>query len=716
LIAPSSSSAPGGAERTEVYYGAQNVVDAELRFFFKSKRRIDTCMNSTRPSLAIGIESIKKSFVDAKSRGVKLRYLTEITKDNIDYCKELMKIVDEFKHLEGIRSNFMLSESEYLAPVVSNDDVGKTASEIIYSNIRSFVDQQQYFFDMLWNKAIPAEQKIRESEEGIELVRTRIIENQQEIIAQIRNLNNAANKLSICTSFGGMQMSYNYLFDTYKNLIEKHRKGNSKDGLRWLMNIDNKESISLVRIFLESGIQIRHVKSMPPLNFGVSDKEVATTIEKMIGGKKSNSFLISNEPLYVSHFSSLFDELWKDGIDAAERIKEIEERIEPEFIEVITDREKASHILLDLAKSVKDEALSLMPTARGMLRMDKLGVVDHLIKASQRRCEVKIICPLTEENSEIVKRISEQAPDIRIMDGCGEAGSGILIADNEKFLQAEVKDPMSDQFSNAIGFAIYSNSKRNVNSFKTFFDLLWKERLINEELKKADMMQKEFINIAAHEIRTPIQPILGLSEVLKSKEGDIKQYNELIDTINRNAKRLQRLTENILDVTRIEGHALKLNKEQFDLKENIYSVVKDIISQIKENDDVKISFIESENAFFVEADRTRMYQVISNLITNSVKFTQRGNITITAEIIKDNNDDNRQVVIVKVRDTGISIDPEILPNLFTKFATKSFEGTGLGLFISKKIIEAHGGKIWAENNADGKGATFSFSLPINNKI
>ncbi len=204
MIAPSSSSAPEGAERTEVYYGAQNVIDAELRFFFKSKRRIDTCMNSTRPSLATGIESIKKSFVDAKSRGVKLRYLTEITKDNIDYCKELMKIVDEFKHLEGIRGNFMLSESEYLVPVVSNDDVGKTASEIIYSNTRSFVDQQQYFFDMLWNKAIPAEQKIRESEEGIELVRTRIIENQQEIIAQIRNLNNAANKLSICTSFGGM--------------------------------------------------------------------------------------------------------------------------------------------------------------------------------------------------------------------------------------------------------------------------------------------------------------------------------------------------------------------------------------------------------------------------------------------------------------------------------------------------------------------------------
>ena len=167
---------------------------------------------------------IKKSFVDAKSRGVKLRYLTEITKDNKGYCKELMKIVDEFKHLEGIGSNFMLSEIEYLAPVVSNDNVGKIASEIIYSNIRTFVDQQQYFFDMLWNKAIPAEQKIREIEEGIEPTRTRIIEDKQEIIKEIRLKNNTANKLSICTSVDGMQMSYNHLFDSYKNVVNKSEK------------------------------------------------------------------------------------------------------------------------------------------------------------------------------------------------------------------------------------------------------------------------------------------------------------------------------------------------------------------------------------------------------------------------------------------------------------------------------------------------------------
>jgi hypothetical protein len=161
---------------------------------------------------------------------------------------------------------------------------GKVAPQIIHTNVEEIVEQQQYMFDTLWSKAIPAEQRIRQIEEGIEPIRTTIIEDQQEIIKEIKRKNNAANKLSICTSLGGMQMSYNYLFDSYKNVVDKYKKEKSKEGVRWLMNIDNKESISLVRIFLESGIQIRHIENMPPLSFGVSDKEVATTIEKMTGG------------------------------------------------------------------------------------------------------------------------------------------------------------------------------------------------------------------------------------------------------------------------------------------------------------------------------------------------------------------------------------------------------------------------------------------------
>ncbi|HZA63575.1 MAG TPA: hypothetical protein VE573_11930, partial [Nitrososphaeraceae archaeon] len=155
--------------KTEIIYGVENVIDAELQFFSKTKRgKIDTCMNYTRPPLAIIIEPIKKAFLDAKNRGVKTRYLTEITNDNIPYIKELMRIaVDELRHLDGIKGNFMISEGEYLTPLIFYEK-GKIASQIIYSDVKELVEQQQYIFDTFWNKAISGEQRIREIEEGIE--------------------------------------------------------------------------------------------------------------------------------------------------------------------------------------------------------------------------------------------------------------------------------------------------------------------------------------------------------------------------------------------------------------------------------------------------------------------------------------------------------------------------------------------------------------------
>ena len=226
-------------------------------------------------------------------------------------------------------------------------------------------------------------------------------------------------------------------------------------------------------------------------------------------------------------------------------------------------------------------------------------------------------------------------------------------------------------------------------------------------------MQKEFINIAAHELRTPIQPILGLSEILRSKIGeDDYEQKELLDTVIRNAKRLQRLADDILDVTKIDSQSLKLNNTQyFNLNDIIINALADYQNEEKDNKKRKIKLLyhyDYEN-IFVEADKPRITQVISNLLRNALKFTNEGEISISVE-----KDDIGQLILVSVRDTGAGIDPEILSRLFTKFATKSFEGTGLGLYISKSIVEAHGGKIWAQNNPDGNGATFSFSLPAKN--
>jgi signal transduction histidine kinase len=231
----------------------------------------------------------------------------------------------------------------------------------------------------------------------------------------------------------------------------------------------------------------------------------------------------------------------------------------------------------------------------------------------------------------------------------------------------------------------------------------------NEQLKNQERMQKEFIDIAAHELRTPVQPILGLSEVLQSKEQD-EEKRRLIEIILRNAKRLQRLTQDILDISRIESQSLKLNKEKFNINDLISNVVQDYRNSIEKDHNITLLYEPKMDInFFVEADWYRITQVISNLLNNAIKFTKEGTVSVTLEKKKE---DNQQEVLVSVKDRGTGIHTDILSRLFSKFASYAEKGTGLGLFISKSVVEAHGGRIWGENNIDGMGATFSFTLPL----
>jgi signal transduction histidine kinase len=234
----------------------------------------------------------------------------------------------------------------------------------------------------------------------------------------------------------------------------------------------------------------------------------------------------------------------------------------------------------------------------------------------------------------------------------------------------------------------------------------------NEQLRQHDKIQKEFINMAAHELRTPIQPILGLTDVLRDYISDSHQ-SRLLDVIMRNAKRLQRLSGDILDVSKIESSLLKLSKSPIDLNEKIKTVINDIENGYDNGDkkNVKILF-EPNEPITVYVDKDRIYQVLSNLLNNAIKFTKNGTISISTRLNYSTNNQDQEV-IVTITDTGSGIPVELMPRLFSKFVTSSSHGTGLGLFISKGILEAHGGRIWAENNPNGVGASFSFSLPIN---
>ena len=291
-------------------------------------------------------------------------------------------------------------------------------------------------------------------------------------------------------------------------------------------------------------------------------------------------------------------------------------------------------------------------------------------------------------------------------------------------LDVSIKSRGNDELS------ILTNSFNSmVNSLKSYItkqnELTKQLEDANEQLKYKDKLKDEFINVAAHELRSPIQPILGLTEYLHlSKVGPnegggsnssmtVRQEELVLDIILRNSKRLMQLTEDILDVTKIESGSFHLKKEKFDFNKIILELLDEYRQTINENNDYVSLYYEGNrsDSIIIEGDRNRLCQVVNNLLNNAFKFTTKGSIRVIIDRYVNSNK-----IIVKIKDTGIGIHQDILPKLFTKFATKSDTGgTGLGLFISKSIIEKHGGRIWAENNNfNGEtGATFAFSLPIN---
>ena len=389
------------------------------------------------------------------------------------------------------------------------------------------------------------------------------------------------------------------------------------------------------------------------------------------------------------------------------------EAVESTNIKIIQNPRESIKLAYNIVKSAKEEVLRIFPSINAFRRQTRIGIMHLFKEAVEQGVKVRILITADEQQIiQITNEVSLALPqiDIRPIDKSLHTRIGIVVVDRKESLIIESKDDTKDNSYDASGLAAYSNSTPIALSYASIFESLWKQAELYEQLKVHNKMQKEFINIAAHELRTPIQPILGLSEVLRSKISDNNdEQKELLDTIIRNAKRLQRLADDILDVTKIESQSLQLKKERFNITQMILNALADYrrrndTNKEEEKEKIKVVVAFKED-IFVEADRDRLNQVICNLLSNAFKFTEEGIVSITAEK-KDNQ------ILVSIKDSGAGIDPEILPILFSKFASKSFSGTGLGLFISRNIIESHGGRIWAENNPDGKGARFSFSLPL----
>jgi signal transduction histidine kinase len=488
--------------------------------------------------------------------------------------------------------------------------------------------------------------------------------------------------------------------------------------------------------------ELRHldgVKGNLGIVDGMSYGAAATSEEKLF----PTQYIYSTVKSFVEQQQYFFDMLWKRSIPSELKIQELEEGVEPEVIETIRDPIEIRKIGDTLIGSAKEEILILYSTARAFYRQDKIGRIDALIRALIHNpdLKLKILTPIIDNlNKHSLQKLnavkehnqnrSGKRIDIRQIEPTMQTRVTVLIIDRKYALIIELKDDEKDESSRAIGLATYSNSGPTVLSYASIFESLWMQTELYRRIKEAnsqlevhDRLQREFINIAAHELRNPIQPILSLSEIVRNSEVG-QENRDLLDVVVRNAKKLRQLTEDVLDVTRIESNSLQLNKEEIDIENLVLHVLRDY--QVSTRDRLKLGLVHDDDdnegdtgnnpvkSGRVIADRYRIQQVLSNLISNAVKYTSEGG---TISVIVKRNDLQTSIdktVTIRVKDTGSGIDPNLTPRLFSKFATSNkITGMGLGLYISKSIVEAHGGDIWAENNGqDEVGSTFSFTLPL----
>jgi nitrogen-specific signal transduction histidine kinase len=700
-------------EKTEVVYGVENVIQKGLQELSNVKQRADLCAASDGPSVIVATKPMLNAYIEAKKRGVTIRYITEITKENVSDCKEIMKFA-EVRHLDKVKGHMGVSEMEYGASAVAEE--GKRLTQLIHSNVKAFVEQQQYFFETLWNKAIPAEKKIKEIEEGIPAEVTEIWYGADNIVKkQLQIITKAETTVDYCHSSESPS-----IIVTFKPFIQTVIQLNKRGVKQRYITEITEGNIKYCKELAEY-VELRHLDRVQG-TLGIIDGKIYGAIANTKENHLPSEFIYSNVKGFVDQQQYFFETLWNKATPAEQRIGEIEEGLKPEVIETIREPKVTQERVFELIKSAREEILIIFSTSNAFKRQEKAGVIDFLIMtAKSKGVKVRILSPVDDYVRNIIDKIQREDNikiEIRNIEEPLQTKVSVLIVDRASLLSAELKNDSKETSLEAIGLATYSNSKPTVLSYASIFESLWNQtelyehiRYLYEQVKSHDKMKQEFIDIAAHELRTPIQPILGLAQVLKEQISDSSQV-KFLDVIVRNAKRLEKLQEEMLDVTRIESGSMKIHKESFNLNELIFDVLQDFRAQLKDDSRIKLDY-RSDGDAWVIADKDRIMQVISNLLANAIKFTKAGRIVVQLRKRKDKKiADSDHKVIVSIKDQGPGIDSSMMPRLFTKFASKSEKGTGLGLFISKSIIEAYDGKIWAENNIDGKGATFTFTLPI----
>ncbi len=677
-------------KNTQLLYGAENAVGKGVEFMKNVKHKMDITFDHRAPSIVIEIPQYYNGYGDILKRGGKIRCITEITKENLRYCEELVKTVTELRHMDGLKGGIAINETEYMATTVLQE--AQPLTEVIYSNVDEVVAQGQFIFDTLWKNATAARKKIKELKEGIKSYETRLITESSDSLIEtefgrvVRN----SSEINVCTSIDDLRFNKNYLIKSITNALPNERI-NTHKRIRILVEI-TRDNLEMVKELLDLGIHIRHIKDMSSIDYTVTNSDLIIAVKRTEKNDPSNSIMYSNDPSYLDHFTNVFEELWKSSKDPERVIKSLEEETELSFIETIDDPEESVKLVRSLISSAKYEILGILPNFNSFLRQVESGMMEFIknISLSKKNVNIRILI-VEETDNEMQHKIltifdkfngkipgshnSDEIPlefqfkgvenfKLKVLNNRLFTEIGFLIVDKNKSLIIESKNISSIDMSESIGLSSYSNSHRISKSYASIFETLWNQTELYDKLKVQDRLQKEFINIAAHELRNPVQSLLGYSDILMNTTGNIESYSNFIVTINQSTKRLARLIDKVLDVTQLENELLMLNREYFNLEKLVIEIVKEYNNNIHllNKNQLEISYdprlIDCNNTNsknkrdfgYVFADRTRIIQVIVNILENAVEFTNKGTITLRL-----NENKKTHEILLTIKDSGRGI-------------------------------------------------------------
>ena len=662
------------------------------------------------------------------SHDVKVRYITEITKENIQYCKRMMsELSAEIKHVDNVRGNFTVTDSEYISVPATGE--GKIARDLIYSNLPELVEQNQFFFETLWSSAIPAEERIRELQEGKIRSETSMVRDQHKILEDTKRMVETSNRYSVCSVSGGLLYAYNNSYSVFKEILDKHRRG-EHEGIKWLTTIDV-GSVEVAKKFLELGMEIRHTNNIPTESFGVSDKEVGVTLSRLEGGRLNNRALFSNEPIYLEHYRTLFESLWAGAIDVRERIKQIDLGIEEPLMRILRNKAEIEELYVEMINEAKEEILLLLPSSNAYRREKGIGVIDAMQSAvSDRGIKVFLLSPDAspkdavqtfnrEQNSKKEERHKINHKVIR--EATTPNTVTILVVDRTRSLIIEQQDDSKLDFEKAIGLATYSTRGSTVKSNIRFFERMWEEAaerereevLLQKEIRsrrEAELLQ----DILAHDIRNFNQISLTSAELLKTEKFSDAEAQPLIDEILGATERSSNLIEKAKSLGKIisqENVKLFPVNLQDSLQQSIQVVAK------AHRDKVVVPLFALTKDAYVLADDF-LDDAFTNVLGNAINYTEAKTvpIEISAEEVNELGDDHKPVSYyrVAIADHGRGIPDAAKERVFTRYL-ETARGSGLGLsIVYALVVDRYSGKVKVRNRVEDdyrKGTVIELWLP-----